>query len=49
VNKDCRVYVSNLPFEVTWHQLKDFMREGKLLLGRPSLSLPYAANDKTGS
>ncbi|KAL9551808.1 hypothetical protein MBANPS3_004079 [Mucor bainieri] len=27
VNKDCRVYVSNLPFEVTWHQLKDFMRE----------------------
>lgn len=29
VNKDCRVYVGNLPFEVTWHQLKDFMREGK--------------------
>ncbi|CEP18840.1 hypothetical protein [Parasitella parasitica] len=27
VNKDCRVYVSNLSFEVTWHQLKDFMRE----------------------
>lgn len=28
VNKDCRVYVGNLHFEVTWHQLKDFMREG---------------------
>ena len=28
VNKDCRVYVSNLAFDVTWHQLKDFMREG---------------------
>ncbi|KAI8361812.1 hypothetical protein EDC96DRAFT_512591 [Choanephora cucurbitarum] len=27
VNKDCRVYVSNLAFDVTWHQLKDFMRE----------------------
>ncbi|KAI8376776.1 hypothetical protein BD560DRAFT_62710 [Blakeslea trispora] len=26
-NKDCRVYVSNLSFDVTWHQLKDFMRE----------------------
>lgn len=30
VNKDCRVYVGNLPFEVSWHQLKDFMREGKI-------------------
>ncbi|KAI8084020.1 uncharacterized protein B0P05DRAFT_535864 [Gilbertella persicaria] len=26
-NKDCRVYVSNLSFDVTWPQLKDFMRE----------------------
>ncbi|RUS34222.1 hypothetical protein BC938DRAFT_481731 [Jimgerdemannia flammicorona] len=25
--RDCRVYVGNLPYEVRWHQLKDFMRE----------------------
>ncbi|KAI7902807.1 uncharacterized protein BX663DRAFT_510555 [Cokeromyces recurvatus] len=27
INKGCRVYVSNLSFDVTWPQLKDFMRE----------------------
>lgn len=40
VNKDCRVYVSNLPFEVTWHQLKDFMREGNVSAMRCSVSEP---------
>lgn len=27
-HRDCRVYVGNLPYEVKWHHLKDFMREG---------------------
>ncbi|KAI9477790.1 MAG: hypothetical protein EXX96DRAFT_568234 [Benjaminiella poitrasii] len=27
VNKDCRVYVSNLPFDTSWQELKDLMRE----------------------
>ncbi|RUS21780.1 hypothetical protein BC937DRAFT_91478 [Endogone sp. FLAS-F59071] len=26
-HRDCRVYVGNLPYEVKWHHLKDFMRE----------------------
>jgi hypothetical protein len=26
--KECRVYVGNLAYEVKWGQLKDFMRQG---------------------
>lgn len=28
--QDRRVYVGNLSYDVKWHHLKDFMREGKL-------------------
>jgi RNA recognition motif-containing protein len=27
--QDRRVYVGNLPYDVKWHGLKDFMKEGK--------------------
>jgi hypothetical protein len=32
--QDRRVYVGNLSYDVKWHHLKDFMRQGKLLLVR---------------
>ena len=28
--QDRRVYVGNLSYDVKWHHLKDFMRQGKL-------------------
>lgn len=31
-SQDRRVYVGNLAYDVKWHHLKDFMREGKHLL-----------------
>jgi hypothetical protein len=30
--KECRVYVGNLAYEVKWGQLKDFMRRGLLYI-----------------
>jgi hypothetical protein len=30
--QDRRVYVGNLSYDVKWHHLKDFMRQGKLRL-----------------
>jgi hypothetical protein len=30
--QDRRVYVGNLSYDVKWHHLKDFMRQGKLHL-----------------
>ena len=30
--QDRRVYVGNLSYDVKWHHLKDFMRQGKLSL-----------------
>lgn len=30
--QDRRVYVGNLSYDVKWHHLKDFMRQGKILL-----------------
>jgi hypothetical protein len=38
--KECRVYVGNLAYEVGWQDLKDFMRKGMLLLFLLHLSLP---------
>lgn len=29
--QDRRVYVGNLSYDVKWHHLKDFMRQGMLL------------------
>ena len=29
--QDRRVYVGNLAYDVKWHHLKDFMRQGRLL------------------
>lgn len=29
--QDRRVYVGNLSYDVKWHHLKDFMRQGKLI------------------
>ena len=31
-HKENRVYVGNLSFQVRWNDLKDFMREGELIL-----------------
>jgi hypothetical protein len=31
--QDRRVYVGNLSYDVKWHHLKDFMRQGQLLDG----------------
>jgi hypothetical protein len=33
--QDRRVYVGNLSYDVKWHHLKDFMRQGKLCLCLP--------------
>ena len=39
--QDRRVYVGNLSYDVKWHHLKDFMRQGKL---RPcSATVPLAS------
>lgn len=36
--QDRRVYVGNLSYDVKWHHLKDFMRQGELsLLNRHSM------------
>ena len=31
--QDRRVYVGNLSYDVKWHHLKDFMRQGGFLCG----------------
>lgn len=41
--QDRRVYVGNLSYDVKWHHLKDFMRQGKL--SRPSLHVEDPANN----
>ena len=28
-SKECRVYVTNIPYELKWQELKDIMRKGK--------------------
>lgn len=33
--QDRRVYVGNLSYDVKWHHLKDFMRQGECILGNP--------------
>lgn len=38
--QDRRVYVGNLSYDVKWHHLKDFMRQGKLSLS--TLRCPWA-------
>lgn len=48
VNKDCRVYVGNLHFEVTWHQLKDFMREAGQVVHVDVLKLPNGRSKGCG-
>jgi RNA recognition motif-containing protein len=35
--QDRRVYVGNLSYDVKWHHLKDFMRQGTLLRPREHL------------
>lgn len=32
--QDRRVYVGNLSYDVKWHHLKDFMRQGAFLVNR---------------
>ena len=32
--QDRRVYVGNLAYDVKWHHLKDFMRQGKIYKSR---------------
>lgn len=36
--QDRRVYVGNLSYDVKWHHLKDFMRQGKFSLSSHSPS-----------
>ncbi|KAI9359844.1 hypothetical protein BD770DRAFT_385635 [Pilaira anomala] len=48
INKDCRVYVGNLPFEVSWHQLKDFMREAGQVSYVDVLKLPNGRSKGCG-
>lgn len=36
--QDRRVYVGNLSYDVKWHHLKDFMRQGMLGIRRPYLT-----------
>jgi hypothetical protein len=36
--QDRRVYVGNLSYDVKWHHLKDFMRQGTLSLQSPLCS-----------
>ena len=35
--QDRRVYVGNLSYDVKWHHLKDFMRQGMAVLVRSNL------------
>jgi len=37
--QDRRVYVGNLSYDVKWHHLKDFMRQGEDLWRRGGVSL----------
>ncbi len=37
--QDRRVYVGNLSYDVKWHHLKDFMRQGRSLLSFISFRL----------
>ena len=39
-----RVYVGNLSYDVKWHHLKDFMRQGQYILG-PFESLAHHAQN----
>ncbi|KAI9254953.1 hypothetical protein EDC94DRAFT_617883 [Helicostylum pulchrum] len=48
INKDCRVYVGNLPFEVSWHQLKDFMREAGQVVHVDILKMPNGKSKGCG-
>ncbi|KAI8064017.1 hypothetical protein BDF21DRAFT_466701 [Thamnidium elegans] len=48
INKDCRVYVGNLPFEVSWHQLKDFMREAGQVVHVDVLKMPNGRSKGCG-
>ncbi|KAI7892236.1 uncharacterized protein EV154DRAFT_195564 [Mucor mucedo] len=48
INKDCRVYVGNLPFEVTWHQLKEFMKEAGQVAHVDVLKLPNGRSKGCG-
>ena len=41
--QDRRVYVGNLSYDVKWHHLKDFMRQGKSDRTHPSLSTMFLA------
>ena len=34
--QDRRVYIGNLSYDVKWHHLKDFMRQGQHFRGRSS-------------
>lgn len=40
--QDRRVYVGNLSYDVKWHHLKDFMRQGMCLRSTGRLSLPWS-------
>ena len=42
--QDRRVYVGNLSYDVKWHHLKDFMRQGSSLAARRAL-LTFAAGE----
>lgn len=37
--QDRRVYVGNLSYDVKWHHLKDFMRQGTTALSRYMIGL----------
>lgn len=41
--QDRRVYVGNLSYDVKWHHLKDFMRQGGSLpgIGREKIAGPW--------
>ena len=43
--QDRRVYVGNLSYDVKWHHLKDFMRQGKTL---PCVQLAEAVVKRFG-
>lgn len=45
--QDRRVYVGNLAYDVKWHHLKDFMRQGKLIF-RAKTALSGAGKKKRG-
>lgn len=41
--QDRRVYVGNLSYDVKWHHLKDFMRQGKF----SQSALPFSSAQRT--